>query len=98
MNQVTEFTGDEGGHWQVWTQGSSYLVDLEAMTITRIPGPDSSSSINDHERPLCILDICRVGAAGYWTMHAGADSDSVEFFWQICTEIRRIERLPEENS
>jgi hypothetical protein len=73
-------------------------VDLDAMTITRIPGPNSSSSINDCERPLGSLEKYRVGATGYWTMRAGADSDMVEYFWQFSTEIRSIERLSDENS
>ena len=94
MKQVEDLKGNEGGRWRIWTQRSSYLVNLGAMTITRIPGPNFSSSINDCERPLRSLDKCRVGATGYWTMSAGADSDSVEYFWQFSTEIRRIEHLP----
>lgn len=39
-----------------------------------------------------------VGAIGYWIMHAGADSDSVEYFRQFSTEIWRIEQLADENS
>lgn len=98
MSQVAELKGDEGGRWRIWTQRSSYLVDLDTMTITRVPGANSSPSINDCERPLRSLDRCRVGATGFWTMRAGSDSDLVEYFWQFSTEIRSIERLCDENS
>lgn len=93
MNPVEEVKGNEGRRWRIWTQRTTYLVDLDAVTITRNPGPNSSPSINDCERPLRSLDKCRVGATGYWTMRAGTDADSVEYFWQFCTEIRRIEKL-----
>jgi hypothetical protein len=98
MKQVAELKGDEGGRWRIWTQHSSYLLDLDVMTITRIRGANSSPSINDCERPLRSRDRCGVGAIGFWTMHAGADSDLVDYFWQFSTEISSIERLSDENS
>lgn len=94
MTEVDELTGTEGGIWRVWTQGSSYVMDLEQMTVTRHPGPNSGRSINDTTRPIRNLTTCRVGSSGYWTMHAGGDVlDEIDLYWQVTTEIRKIERI-----
>ena len=95
MKQVDELTGDEGGRWQVFTQGSSYRFDLDAGTVTRIPGPHSSPTINDCQRRILQIKLCRVGFSGYWTMHPDGAEDTTEYFWQATTEIRCIEKLTE---
>lgn len=94
MTEVDELTGTEGGIWRVWTQGSSYVMDLDQMTVTRHPGPNSGRSINDTTRPIRNLATCRVGRSGYWTMHAGGGVlDEIDLYWQVTTEIRKIERI-----
>lgn len=81
--------GDEGGVWRVVTQGSSHILDLDAMTVTRIPGLGRPASFNDVERPLRTLEACRVGEAGRWTMIS--DDEMVDFYWHVTSRIRRIE-------
>lgn len=95
---VNQLRGDEGGRWQVWTQHSSYLVDLNAMTVTRIPGPDSMPTVNDVTRPIRTLDTCRVGERGFWTMFTDGWSATVDYFWQSSSVIRRIERMPDDET
>ena len=97
MKNVDELTGNGGGQWQVFTQRSSYRFDLDAGTVTRIPGPHSSRSINDCQRRILEIKACRVGFSGYWTMHPDGVEDTTEYFWQMTTEIRRIEHLPATN-
>jgi hypothetical protein len=87
-----ELTGVEGGVWRVSTQGSAHILDLDVMTVTRIPGLGRPASFNDVTRPLRTLEVCRVGEAGRWTMHS--DDETIEFFWHISSRIRRIEALP----
>ena len=98
MNEISKLTGKEGGQWKVFTQRSAYYFDLDAGTVTRLPGPQSSRSINDCERRILEIKACRVGQRGCWIMHPDGAEDTVEYFWQISTEIRQIERLPGESS
>jgi len=91
---VTELTGMELGHWRVETQRSHYAFDLDAQTVTRHPGGTASATINDTTRPLRLIERCRVGELGAWTMHpAGGHADPIDFYWQVSTEIRSIERI-----
>lgn len=90
---VTELTGREGGVWRVVTQGSAHILDLDAGTVTRIPGPGRPSSINDTARPLRTLDACRVGDVGRWTMRSY--DVLIDFYWHVTSQIRRIERVIE---
>ncbi|MCU1585947.1 MAG: hypothetical protein JWM49_2503 [Microbacteriaceae bacterium] len=85
-------TGDEGGRWRVVTRsGSNHLFDLDAGTVERIPGPNASTSINDTCRLLRTIERCEVGSTGGWTMKSV--DFMVDFYWQVCTVIVRIERL-----
>lgn len=86
-----ELTGKEGGAWRVVTQGSSHILDLDAGTVTRIPGPGRPASVNDRARPLRTLEACRVGDAGRWTMFS--DDVMIEFYWHVTSRIRRIEQM-----
>src|SRR5690606_16128780 len=83
--------GDEGGLWKVTTQSSHYIFDLDQGTVIRVPGSESSSSVNDVSRPLRSIGSCEVGVRGYWTMEPGEEQD-LEYYWQYSTEIRSIER------
>ncbi|MEC5149525.1 hypothetical protein [Cryobacterium sp. GrIS_2_6] len=91
--EVTKLTGTEGGRWRVWTQGSSHLLDLDAMTVERVPGPGRPASFNDRPRPIRTIEECNVGASGRWTMVS--DDPEVEFFWHVTSTVRRIERVAE---
>ena len=84
---------DSTGIWRVTTAGSTHLLDLAAGTVTRFPGPGSSPTINDCERPLRTLDACRVGERGRWTMHTDGWSASVDFYWHVTSVILRIEEV-----
>lgn len=90
---VGDLVGDEGGMWQVTTRTSHYILDLDEMTIERIPGPDARPSVNDFRRRLREIRACAVGQSGHWTMQPeGGTLDPVEFYWQVSSPIRSIER------
>jgi hypothetical protein len=90
-----QLTGREGGRWRViTTRGSNYVFDLNAGTVERIPGPTATATINDTRRPLRTIDRCQVGATGAWTMQAF--DFMIDFYWQACSVIVRIERLPDD--
>ncbi|MDY7542134.1 MULTISPECIES: hypothetical protein [unclassified Cryobacterium] len=89
--EVTALVGDEGGVWRVVTQGSSHILDLDAKTVTRIPGPGRPATFNDVTRPLRTLEECRVGESGRWTMMS--DDEMTDFYWHVTSQIRRIERV-----
>lgn len=90
---VMELTGRETGRWKVFTQSSQYLFDFDSGTVTRYPGQAASESINDTTRPLRAIERCKVGERGAWTMHPeGGYADPVDFYWQVSTEIRSIEK------
>lgn len=93
MTTREELTGEEGGRWRVWTQASHYDVDLDAMTITRVPGPSAPPTVNDVTRPIREIHRCRVGARGYWTMRPTTPIDVIDKYWQLTSEISRIEQL-----
>lgn len=94
MTEVDELTGREGGRWRVYTHASHYDFDLEAMTVTRMPGPTAGMTIKDCTRPIRKIVNCQVGKGGYWTMLSeGGYMDPVDFYWQATSVIRRIERL-----
>lgn len=94
LERVQELTGHEGGVWRVWTQGSSYVFDLDKQTVTRHPGPHSQPDMNETTRPIRTIDACRVGAAGRWTMKPeGGLLDPIDWYWQISTTIRKIEPI-----
>ncbi|TFC16540.1 hypothetical protein [Cryobacterium glucosi] len=85
-------TGDEGGCWTVTTVGSKYQFDLDAMTVTRIPGRDASPTVNDCTRPILEIIHCTVGARGYWLMEPDADEMKfLEHYWQMSSTIRSID-------
>ena len=92
-------TGTEGGRWIVTTLGSTHRFDLDAMTVTRIPGKDAARSLNDQPRPLREIKHCTVGARGYWLMNPEpAESDYVEHFWHLSSTIQSIEPVVDEDA
>lgn len=96
MTAVEALTGMDGGVWLITTETSTYVLDLDAGTVTRHPGPCASTTINDTKRRLRTLDRCRVGESGYWTMRGGGGYlSSVDFYWQTTSVIRSIAPLSE---
>ncbi|MEX1078022.1 MAG: hypothetical protein WED09_02810 [Homoserinimonas sp.] len=93
MTEVDRLTGTEGGRWRIWTQGSTHVMDLDAMTVTRHPGPTSGPTINDTARQIHTIHQCQVGEGGYWTMSAGGVLSEIEAYWQTTTPISKIERI-----
>jgi hypothetical protein len=97
-SEFTEkLTGGEGGRWIVTTLSSTYQFDLDAMTVTRIPGEGASRTVNDRTRPLREIVRCGVGARGYWLMNPEDDESAfVENYWQLSTTIQSIAPAPAE--
>ena len=90
-----ELTGAEGGCWSVRTLGSTHRFDLDAMTVTRIPGEGASPSMNDQARPLIQIVHCTVGARGYWLMSPEAhESAFLEHYWHLSSTIQSIDPTP----
>ncbi|WP_104169317.1 hypothetical protein [Cryobacterium sp. M23] len=93
--RTEELTGAEGGCWIVTTLGSTYEFDLDAMTVTRIPGEGAGRTVNDRTRPLLEIVRCAIGARGYWLMNPEDDESAfVENYWQLSTTIRSIDPAP----
>lgn len=88
---VQELTGKESGIWRVITRDSSYVVDLDCVTITRIPGSTARPGVNDRTRPLRFPIECRVGTRGHWEMDPDPDQPMIDAFWQYSSVILRIE-------
>jgi hypothetical protein len=88
---VDVLTGLEGGCWTVSTERSTYEFDLDAMTVTRVPGPAATQSPHDRKRIILEIIDCQVGRAGYWLMYPeGLEAEVFEYFWQYSTRILRI--------
>lgn len=88
-------TGREGGLWNVTTLGSTHLFDLDAMTVTRVPGESAHHTANDRARPLLEIVHCTVGARGYWLMSPDPDEmDFLEHYWHISSTIQSIDQEP----
>jgi hypothetical protein len=90
---VTSLAASESGLWKVSTLYSSHYFDLDARTVTRVPGKDASPGINDVTRPLRRIEKLTVGLRGRWTMHTMGWSDTVDFYWHDSSVIERIERI-----
>lgn len=53
---VTELTPESTGRWLITSRGAQHLIDLDARTYERRPGPTSKSFPYDHQ-PLGLLRI-----------------------------------------
>ena len=76
---------------------AAYEFDLEAMAVSRMPGPTAAVTINDCTRPIREIVNCQVGEGGWTMLTEGGYMDPVDFCWQATSVIRRIERLNEED-
>jgi predicted phosphodiesterase len=90
--QVTQLTMETGGRWMLHTLGSRHLLDLDHLTVERIPRPDSARSTSDGLHYLRTLDEVRLGRPGRWTMQGDY---LIDHYWHVSSIIRHLERLPE---
>ncbi|QNE35365.1 hypothetical protein [Leifsonia shinshuensis] len=80
---------DQPGCYLVTTSsGTRYLFNRADYTVTRIPAPGASPSVNDGVRRIRTVESCTVGEPGFWTMHSN-DPD-VDWYWQRTTAIVSI--------
>lgn len=70
------------------TSGTQYIFNWTEFTVTRIPAPGASPSVNDGVRPLRTVDSYTVGEAGFRTMRSN-DPD-VDWYWQATNPIVSI--------
>ena len=88
---VTELTGTEGGVWQVHTRDSTHILDLDAWSVERHPGPSTWADPSDGPRRLRTIESCRVGERGHWTMKS--DDYFIDYFFHYTSVIQRIDRV-----
>ncbi|MDL9935886.1 hypothetical protein QSJ18_03925 [Gordonia sp. ABSL1-1] len=90
----------ESGVWTVVTRTSTYLLDLEEMTLLRAPGvggtDDESWTVSALRRdsediPLLGVKSCRVGESAQFWVRAADDPDVRT--WRITTPVVSIERI-----
>lgn len=94
---LVELTESETGIWEVLTRDSCYLFDLDDDRVIRRRGLGAPVTVNDRTRLLRSIDTCRVSERGRWTMHSESWSASTDYFWQISSDIRRIEQVTDPN-
>lgn len=92
---VTDLTGVEAGVWHVHTGHGVYVLDLDARTLERRPGPEADARSTDRPRPLRGVEICRVGEPAFWTITSDEAVDG--YSWQTSSEVTRIERVGREH-
>ncbi|MDY7528152.1 MULTISPECIES: hypothetical protein [unclassified Cryobacterium] len=82
----------DGGNWLVTTVTSTFQFDLDAGTITRLPGPTAPPTVNDQTRPILEIVHCKVGERGYWLMKPDDfEADFLEHYWHLSSIIQSIE-------
>ena len=91
VETVQELTGTEGGVWQVHTRDSIHILDLDAWTVERHPGPSARADPSDAPRRLRTIVRCRVGERGHWTMKS--DDFFIDYFFHYSSVIQRIHRV-----
>ena len=94
VETVQELTGTEGGVWQVHTRDSIHILDLDAWTVERHPGPSARADPSDGPRRLRTIETCRVGGRGHWTMKS--DDYFIDYYFHYTSVIQRIDRVDAE--
>jgi len=89
-SERTELTMADTGQWLALSASSAHFFDLDAPSVTRIPGDGAVAFITDGGRTLRTIDVCRVGESGRWTMEPLPHQVDVEFAWHISTPIVKI--------
>ena len=88
---VTRLSGAETGLWHVHTRDSIHVLDLDARTVERRPGPGALFVDVKDTRPLRSITVCGVGERGFWTFPS--DTLLIDYFWHFTSTIERIERV-----
>ena len=88
---IAHFTGEEGGVWHVYIEGSVHVFDLDARTVERRPGPDAAVLDSVGPRPLRAIITCAVGVGGDWTIES--DDPRITYFLHSSSTIERIEQV-----
>jgi hypothetical protein len=86
----TELTMNDTGQWLAISMSSAHFFDLDAPSVTRMPGVNAFEFVSDSGRALRTLEICRVGESGRWTMEPLPHERDLEFRWHISTPIVMI--------
>lgn len=98
MNAVSALTATTRGRWLVSTRHTQHVWDLDAMTVRRLPGPESGVFPDDGQ-PLILNRVDRwpvVGGTFFVWLEPAEGSDLIEF-WRQSSPVRSIERLPTES-
>ena len=101
---VEELFDDDTGRWQITTQTSVYVLDLDQRSTTRFPGAAGDQGIDpqvgaaypvsvleddSQPRPLWLLIQCQVGER----MYIYTDVDATYVTLRGTTPVREIRRL-----
>lgn len=89
--QAIDLTAHAAGRWRIHTLGSQHVIDLDARTVQRIPGPGSARGHNDGTHRLWSVERCEIGRPGLWMI--ASDDPDIEYFWHRSSIIRHIEPL-----
>jgi hypothetical protein len=81
----------EAGVWHVHPTDSVYIVDFDARTLERRPGPGADPFSTNSQRPPRSMEICRLGEAAFMTVIDGDAPEGLR--WQTTGDITRIERV-----
>ena len=102
---IDQLFDDDTGRWQITTQTSIHLLDLDQRTVTRIPGAAAEHGVRPQTGPtyavatlagdrqtqsLYLLLQCLVGEP----MYLYTDADPTGITLRGTTPVREIRRLP----
>lgn len=105
---VEELFDEGAGRWQITTQTSIYLLDLDQRSMIRFPGAAGDQGIDpqagaaypvsvledDREtKPVWLLIQCLVGERMY--LYTDVDVDATHITLRGTTPVREIRRLPD---
>ena len=91
---VAELTPGTGGRWEVRARSARHVWDLDFMTYTRLPGPDSEAMDYDG-MAVAILRVERWPAVGGQSVVVYDDPfDATLEQWRRCSTIRAIVAAP----
>lgn len=67
MKTVKELKNDDSGVWQVKTEASSYLIDLDKRRFLRNPGQGAGADPSIEGRTIVVSDLSHVLPDSEWT-------------------------------
>lgn len=91
VERVDELTDASTGVWDVLTETSRWILDLDAGTAQRLPGPIAPTLAGDEERRrLRTIEACKVGEQGRWTFKS--HDYLVDYYFSVTSPIWLIQR------